>query len=415
MVNPPLYETIEFCRSCGGPGLFEILSFGSTPLADQLLAEPDLSAEDPQVPLTLAFCGRCALVQILETVAPGALFGRRYRYYSSFSGALSEHTRRNAEELLRALSLGATSFVLEIASNDGYMLRHFVDRGVPVLGIDPAEGPASAAIAAGIPTLQRFFTLDLASELASEGRMADLVIANNVLAHVADLNGFVAGIGRVLKPEGLAVIEVPYVAELVANSEFDTIYHQHLCYFSVTALAALFGRHGLSLSAVRPLEIHGGSLRLYVDRDGSGADGSTDRYLLKEEEAGLNRLSYFEEFANQAHHIRRTLREILDERAARGQRVVAYGAAAKGTTLLSYCGLDQDAVEYVVDLNTFKHGRYMPGSRIPIRPVETLLEDRPDCVLLLAWNFADEILDQQSAFRELGGQFIVPIPKPKVV
>jgi SAM-dependent methyltransferase len=409
-----IYRTETTCRACGRSDLRRILEFGETPLADRLLTEAQLEEPDVQVPLTLMFCPGCSLVQIAETVPPEVLFGGDYPYFSSVSSTLLAHSRANAAELIERLRLGPRSLVVEIASNDGYLLKNFVERGIPVLGIDPAPAPAAAAIKAGVRTLNTFFGRDLARWLRAKEQPADLVLANNVLAHVADLNGLIEGIAILLAPDGLAVLEMPYVVDLIDQGEFDTIYHQHLCYFGVSALDRLFRSHGLSVNDVRRLSIHGGSLRIYVAHR-EAVQPAVERLLAAERARGLDGLEPYLCFARRVQGVRAQLRGLVHRLKAEGRRLAAYGAAAKGTTLLSYCGLGREVIDYVVDRNAFKQGRYMPGSRLPILAPAKLLEDRPDCTLLLPWNFADEILEQQAEYRAGGGRLIVPIPKPRIV
>jgi len=401
------------CRSCESSDLETLLPFGEMPLSDALV---DGRSDQPEARygLTVVFCRACCLVQILETVPPEVLYGTDYPYYSSFSPYLLQHSADNARSLIASRYLNERSLVVELASNDGYLLKNFHQAGIPVLGIDPASGPAVEAQKAGIRTIVAYFGREMGEELRRQGLQADVVIGNNVLAHVADLNGFVAGIATLLKDDGVAVIEVPYVRDLIDHCEFDTIYHEHHCYFSITALLALFQRHGLKLSDVGHYPIHGGSLRLFVTHNEPVSDAVTT-YLAEEQRAGLQRFDYYRDFAQRAQRVRTELRRLLRGLKGAGKRIGAYGAAAKGSTLLNFTGVGADVIDFVVDRNVHKQGMLMPGVHIPVREPEALVQEMPDYVLMLSWNFRDEILQQQAEYTRRGGLWIVPIPYPETL
>ncbi len=403
------------CRSCGSLNLRRFLDLGVTPLADALVRPDKVGEPEDRFPLEVAFCPDCTLTQILEEVPPQKLFVDNYLYFSSFSDHLLAHSERHADWLIDARNLGPDSLVVELASNDGYLLKNFVDRDIPVLGIDPAPDQAAAANAAGIRTLERFFGDEMARELRDAGHTADVIIANNVLAHVPDINGFVAGMATLLADDGLITVENPYVRELVDRREFDTIYHEHYCYYSCTSIDRLMQRHGLFLNDVEFFHnLHGGTLRWHIGHQNVRTERALE-YLAAEEESGLNHFDYYSAFADTVEGVRKQLLGLLQDLKSQGASIAAYGAAAKGSTLLNYVGIETDLVDFVVDRNTHKQGTFMPGTNQPVLAPRALIERRPDYVLLLAWNFAEEIMAQQREYLEGGGKFIVPVPAPEIV
>ena len=407
---------IPACRSCGHAGLQTILDMGRTPLANALLDASQLDEPESTYPLELVFCPHCTLVQILETVSPDVLF-REYVYFSSVADTTLRHARTLAQRLIVERRLNVDSLVVEAASNDGYLLRNYHEAGIPVLGIEPAFNIAHVACDRhGIETRCDFFSEGLAKQLRTEGRRADVFHAHNVLAHVADLNGFVRGIRAVLKDDGVAIIEIPYVKDLMDHVEFDTIYHEHLCYFSLTALVNLFERHSLIIQHVERLSIHGGSIRLYAIPASVPTCVSSRvlELLLAEAVWGVHRAAFYQSFGDRVQALKTSLCGLLSELKSRGKTVAAYGASAKGSTLLNYFGIGREVLAFVVDRSTVKQGRYTPGTHLRIHAPETLLVTMPDYVLLLTWNFADEILRQQAEYRRRGGNFICPVPDVKV-
>jgi SAM-dependent methyltransferase len=405
------------CRACGAALERVFCDLGATPLANAYLTAAQLDAPEPSYPLRAWVCERCLLVQIEQVASPEALFSE-YAYFSSVSDTWLAHARGYAEAATRRFGLGPRHRVLEIASNDGYLLQYFRARGIPVLGIEPAANVARAAQARGIPTRVEFFGRALAERLAAAGERADLVVANNVLAHVPGLNDFVEGIRAVLAPRGVATLEFPHLLRLVRDTQFDTVYHEHLCYFSLHAVLALMARHALRVFDVEELATHGGSLRLYACHE-AGAPHETGAQVAKvladERAAGLDTIAGYGGFDARVAQAKRALVAFLRGARAEGRRVAAYGAAAKGNTLLNTCGVGRDLVEYVVDRSPHKQGLYLPGSRLPIVPPERIRETRPDYLLVLPWNLKEEIMAQCADIRSWGGRFVVPIPRLEVL
>lgn len=403
------------CRSCASDSLRPILFLGETPIANGLVSPEDAGTPQPVFPLGITLCNDCSLVQLSYSLPADAIFDEAYPYYSSFSNALCEHAAQHVRSLITSRGLGAESFAVEVASNDGYLLRNFAQAGIRCLGIDPSPGPARAAEEIGVPTIVDFFGVATAERIVAEHGRADVIVANNVMAHVPDLNDFVGGFAVLLADDGVLTVENPYVRELVEHVEFDTIYHEHYCYFSCMAVDSLMRRHGLHLNHVEFFpNLHGGTLRWYIERE-SRRTAECQAYLDRETSDGMDGFDFYAGLAAETSACQESLLNLLSDLRSQGRTVAAYGAAAKGATLLNSSGIGTELVAYVVDRNTHKQGRLMPGCSLPIRPVEVLLEDRPDDLLLLAWNFADEIVAQQSEYAAGGGRFIVPAPRARFV
>ena len=401
------------CRSCGSNHGELILDLGEQPLANNLLSPDALNQPEPRFPLRLAACTECWLLQITDLVSPEELFSE-YVYFSSYSDVWVKHAAVCANRYRDEFALSSESHVVEIASNDGYFLRNFAGAGIPHLGIEPAENIAKVARENGVETLTDFFSEQLAQELAAE-KSADLILANNVFAHAPDPNDFVAGLKALLAPDGRAILEFPHAVEMIAQGEFDTIYHEHVFYFTLTALEPLFVRHGLRLTRVERTPLHGGSLRIFARHDSQEEDETLAALRAEEAKLGVNTLDYFRDFSAKAEAIRASLCEHIANLKSEGKTLAAYGAAAKGSTLLNFCGLTANDLAFVADRSPHKQGNLMPGSHVPIVPAEELAKRQPDVTLLLAWNFSDEILSQQQAYRDAGGKFLIPIPEVRLV
>ena len=407
----------HLCRFCGAPLERVFADLGSSPLANSFLAAADLDRGEPFYPLCARVCERCWLVQLPAVESSAAIFGD-YAYFSSYADSWVDHARRFAAAASERFSLDAGRRVIEVASNDGYLLRHFVARGIGALGIEPAANVAAAAAAIGVPTEVRFFGADTARDLVGRGLAADLLVANNVLAHVPDLNDFVAGIELALTPNGVATLELPHLVRLVEGNQFDTIYHEHFSYFSFVTVERVLGRHGLEIFDVDELTTHGGSLRVYARRAGAAGEPVTAKVaelLARERTLGVETAAYYESFAERVRETKRKLLDLLIAAKRAGKSIVGYGAPAKGNTLLNYCGVRRDFLDYTVDRSPHKQGRYLPGTRIPIEAPERIFETRPDYVLVLPWNLLDEIAGQLAGIADWGGRLVVAIPAAKVL
>jgi len=403
------------CRFCAAPLELTFCDLGMSPLSNAFVKPAEAHRSETFYPLHAYVCERCFLVQIEQFETPEHIFGD-YVYFSSYSDSWLGHCRRYAESMRAALGLGPQSLVIEIASNDGYLLQFFKEAGIPVLGIEPARNVAAAAQGKGIPTLLEFFGAALASRLAREGG-ADLVVANNVMAHVPDLNDFAAGLRHVLKPGGVLTVEVPHLLRLIEGHQFDTIYHEHFSYFSFTTAQRVLARHGLAVHEVEQLPTHGGSLRIHAGPADAGrtAAPAVEALLAEERRAGLGGREIYASFSEKAKHSKRALLKFMIEAKNAGKHIAGYGAPAKGNTLLNYCGIRTDLLDYTVDRSPHKQGLLLPGTRIPVFGPEKIMETRPDYVLILPWNLKDEICGQMAGIRDWGGRFVVPIPEVTVI
>jgi C-methyltransferase C-terminal domain/Putative zinc binding domain/Methyltransferase domain len=402
------------CRFCTAPLVTTFVDLGMSPPSNAFLTFEATTRMERFYPLHAFVCDQCFLVQLESFETPAEIF-EEYAYFSSYSTSWLDHCKRYAENIITDLQLDSRSQVVEIASNDGYMLRNFLAAGIPCLGIEPAANVARAAVESGIPTLVEFFGSKLASKLVADGKRADLIIGNNVLAHVPDINDFVAGVSILLEQEGTATFEFPHLLRLMELSQFDTIYHEHFSYFSALSVCKIFERQGLRVVRIIELPTHGGSLRIFVRHAEHAADETVTRVLAAERSAGLDRIETYGAFRDVVHETKRRLLSFLIEARDRGETVAAYGAAAKGTTLLNFCGVRTDLIEYVVDKNPYKQNRYLPGCHIPIYAPERIDETRPDHVLILPWNIKDEVMQQMSHVRSWGADFVVPIPTVAVL
>ncbi len=403
------------CRFCSTPLTHTFCDLGMSPLSNSYVAADELQAMEPFYPLHAYVCSECFLVQLDEFESPQEIFSD-YAYFSSFSDSWLEHSKNYAQLMQSRLGLDASSQVVEIASNDGYLLQYFVDAGIPVLGVEPAANVAAAAMEKGIPTIVKFFGIATAKEMVDAGQQADLMLGNNVLAHVPDINDFVAGMAIVLKPGGVITMEFPHLLQLMRNNQFDTIYHEHFSYLSLLSVEQIFAKHGLQVFDVDELPTHGGSLRIYA-RLARNEPVSDNIIALRttEDDAGLSELDTYAAFGEKAQAIKRSLLEFLIAAKRDGKRVAAYGAPAKGNTLLNYCGVRQDLIEFTVDRSPAKQDRFLPGTHIPVYAPEKLSDAKPDYVLILPWNIKDEIMDKMHHIRDWGGKFVVPIPVVEVL
>jgi C-methyltransferase C-terminal domain/Putative zinc binding domain/Methyltransferase domain len=404
------------CRFCAAPLSVSLVDLGMSPLCESYLAADQINTMEPFYPLHVFVCSQCFLAQLEEYVRPEHIF-TEYAYFSSYSNSWLKHSKKYTDMMMQRFSLGPKSLVTELASNDGYLLQYFVEKRIPVLGIEPAANVAKVAVDKGVPTLVEFFGVELAGKLVAAGQRPDLLLGNNVLAQVPDLNDFVEGMKILLKPGGVITMEFPHLLRLMDETQFDTIYHEHFSYFSFLTTERIFAAHGLTFFDVEELQTHGGSLRIYARHAEDSTKPPTvavEELRRREENAGLNRVDRYAAFEESVKETKRKLLDLLIRAKREGKKVVGYGAPGKGNTLLNYCGIRTDMLDFTVDRNPYKHGRFLPGTHIPIFPPEQILAAKPDYVVILPWNLKDEIMDQLSYIREWGGKFVVPIPQATV-
>jgi len=405
------------CRFCDAPLQQSVVDLGMSPLCENFLTFEQLNEMEPFYPLHAYVCESCFLVQVEEYVHGKEIFGGEYAYFSSYSDSWLRHAARYVDHVTERLALDGQSQVVELASNDGYLLKNFVAKGIPALGVEPADNVAAVAVEKGVPTRVRYFGVETAKELAEEGIRADLLIANNVLAHVPDLNDFVAGMKIVLAADGVITVEFPQLLRIIEGNQFDTIYQEHYCYFSLLTLKKVFGAHGLTIFDVEELQTHGGSLRIYIrhtENEGHPVTSAVGEIHDLEVASGCTRMETYHAFADRVAETKRNLVEFLIQAKREGKRVVGYGAPGKGNTLLNYCGIREDFIDYVVDRNPYKHDKFLAGTHIPVFAPERIAETRPDYVLILPWNLKTEISQQLEYVREWGAQLVVPIPTLEV-
>ena len=404
------------CRFCGEPLRFSLVDLGMSPLCESFLSLDQVNQMEPFYPLHVYVCEKCYLAQLEEYVTPEHIF-TEYAYFSSYAVTWLKHAENYTNLMIERFKLNDKSFVVEVASNDGYLLQYFIQKNIPVLGIEPAKNVAKVAVEKGVPTLTEFFGERLAEQLRADGKQADLIAGNNVLAQVPDINDFVGGMKILLKPTGIITIEFPHLMRLMEENQFDTIYHEHFSYFSFITAEKIFAAHGITLFDVEELSTHGGSLRIYGRHTENDELSLTDRAKEmheREVNAGFKKMEHYSEFGEQVKETKRKLLDFLIEAKRQGKTIAGYGAPGKGNTLLNYCGIRTDFLDYTVDRNPYKHGKFLPGTHIPIYSPEKIQETKPDYVFILPWNFKDEIMSQMAGIRDWGGRFVVPIPEVKV-